>query len=447
MLTSLPVALALLIAAAPASPRSPYCSAALEARSDPDLARAVRRIEAGKYDEALVLLNGVLERDPSECWAWYQSGLAHHLAGRLDQALANHRSALVGSAPRGHRRSHTSYNIACVHALKGQAEHALQWLHRARIAGWPNPAALRSDADLSSLHGDPRFEALIANFAIPRVPGVRVSSITPELPGGTGGVAINNDGVLYVSDFSSNVWRIQPGGERELLSDIFTKAAGSAFDAQGRFLQVDHQTASVWRFTPGQETPADLGLAGLKGPVGIVAESDGTLTVADYRLRAVVQVAPGGQSTILAQGGQLRRPNGILRDRYGDYYVVDHSNGTVLRVHPTAPSEEAADSAPTWRTSFVAELPGGGNGHIVSDGEIFYVTSRLGNCVYRVTRTGTVALVAGDGSRGVRDGEGATARLAYPNGLAIASDGRTLWINDQVTRGRFVVRRIELPER
>ena len=53
------------------------------------------------------------------------------------------------------------YNVACVHALMGEIERALDLLERmdekARgYRGW-----IDRDADLAALHGEPRFEALV----------------------------------------------------------------------------------------------------------------------------------------------------------------------------------------------------------------------------------------------------------------------------------------------
>jgi Flp pilus assembly protein TadD len=54
------------------------------------------------------------------------------------------------------------YNVACLYALEGAADKALQALEEVVRAGFGNKAWFRRDPDLASLRGDPRFQALVA---------------------------------------------------------------------------------------------------------------------------------------------------------------------------------------------------------------------------------------------------------------------------------------------
>ena len=50
----------------------------------------------------------------------------------------------------------------------------------------------------------------------PYQPNVKTMELSKELKtgtGGIGGVAIDNLGLIYVSDFGTNVWRISQGGQ------------------------------------------------------------------------------------------------------------------------------------------------------------------------------------------------------------------------------------------
>ncbi|MCU0727358.1 MAG: tetratricopeptide repeat protein [Planctomycetes bacterium] len=55
------------------------------------------------------------------------------------------------------------YNIACAHALAGSPEEALYWLGLAVEAGFRDEAHARTDPDLASLWGDPRFSAIFSS--------------------------------------------------------------------------------------------------------------------------------------------------------------------------------------------------------------------------------------------------------------------------------------------
>jgi Tetratricopeptide repeat len=57
--------------------------------------------------------------------------------------------------------SNMAYNIACAYALLGEKEQALQWLDKAFTMGFRNLELARTDSDLNSLHGDPRFQSLV----------------------------------------------------------------------------------------------------------------------------------------------------------------------------------------------------------------------------------------------------------------------------------------------
>jgi non-specific serine/threonine protein kinase/serine/threonine-protein kinase len=53
------------------------------------------------------------------------------------------------------------YNFACAAAIAGRRNEALEYLGQAIDHGYANPAEMAADSDLTSLHGDPRFDALI----------------------------------------------------------------------------------------------------------------------------------------------------------------------------------------------------------------------------------------------------------------------------------------------
>jgi len=56
----------------------------------------------------------------------------------------------------------SSYNVACLAAIRDDRREALDWLHKALEAGYVGVARMNDDSDLASLHGDPEFEQLIA---------------------------------------------------------------------------------------------------------------------------------------------------------------------------------------------------------------------------------------------------------------------------------------------
>jgi non-specific serine/threonine protein kinase len=57
------------------------------------------------------------------------------------------------------------YNAACMYALRGDKQQALQMLTRAQAAGFHDSNWARRDPDLAALHGDPEFERLYPPMA------------------------------------------------------------------------------------------------------------------------------------------------------------------------------------------------------------------------------------------------------------------------------------------
>ncbi len=399
--------------------------------TDPDFAKASTLLGSGDVKGALELIDGVLARDPDEPWGWYLRGSAYYQMGRYDMALQGHMLSLVQAQPRGRLRAAASYNIACIHALEGRNEASLQWLHRARLGGYTDAPSLLADDDLKGLRDDPRFQHLGESLAIGSLPGARAGYVGGTQVGGTGGVACGPDGTLFISDFQSTLWRQAPGAAPEVLAEGFVKAAGSVLEPDGSILQVDFGGAKVWRVRP-DGAKEDLGFQGLQGPVGVARAEDGTLYLTDFHQRAVLRVRPGGQPEVLVAGTMLKGPNGICLAPTGDLYVCNFEDGAVLKVSPEG------------RLSFVAELPGGGNGHLVwREGELF-VTARMGHAVYAVTPAGVIRHVVGSGVQGSANGIGRSAQLALPNGIALGPEGKTFFVNDQVAPGQFRVRSIRL---
>lgn len=62
------------------------------------------------------------------------------------------------------------YNTACIYNILGDAETALDLLEKAFKAGYRNVTHASYDEDLRSLHGNPRFEQLMKDYAVDSTP-------------------------------------------------------------------------------------------------------------------------------------------------------------------------------------------------------------------------------------------------------------------------------------
>jgi quercetin dioxygenase-like cupin family protein len=116
---------------------------------------SVRRAAVAVTDDAAVLAVGGKPGEPHEVSAWeYTFAAAPHIrAGRYDDARWLLRDALEekpGSAP-------ILYDLACVEALAGESDTALELLNEAVATADRFREYARTDEDFASIRDDPRF--------------------------------------------------------------------------------------------------------------------------------------------------------------------------------------------------------------------------------------------------------------------------------------------------
>lgn len=127
-----------------------------------------------------------------------------------------------------------------------------------------------------------------------------VETVVSDIPVGTGGLAIADDGTMYQADFGfagmpgDGVYRIDPDGTVEIFSesDDFTNLTMTAFGADGNLYQTSYGSGQVFRIE--EDGTAVLLAEGLRGPTGIVGLDDGTLIVESYDASIIHRIAPDG---------------------------------------------------------------------------------------------------------------------------------------------------------
>ncbi|HEX5053368.1 MAG TPA: tetratricopeptide repeat protein [Planctomycetota bacterium] len=112
--------------------------------------------EAGDFAAAAAAFQKVTVANPKDGEAWHRLGYSLHVTGKLDEALPAHLKAAEFPA----QAAVGSYNVACVHALKGRTDEAFTWLEKAIGAGFRDAELLATDSDLDSLRTDARFKKL-----------------------------------------------------------------------------------------------------------------------------------------------------------------------------------------------------------------------------------------------------------------------------------------------
>lgn len=177
--------------------------------SGSDLAALRRAADAAvqrkDFAAAATAFHKLTDANPQDAQAWHMLGYSLHLGGKLDEALAAHQKAATFPAT----VVPATYNIACVHALKGRSDEAFAWLDKAVAAGFADADLLATDGDLDSLRKDPRFAKIAA--------AVKAAPATRRLQAFEQGVARQNARVAWFGaggspaqiaiDYSPVAWR------------------------------------------------------------------------------------------------------------------------------------------------------------------------------------------------------------------------------------------------
>jgi len=247
-----------------------------------------------------------------------------------------------------------------------------------------------------------------------------------EIDAGTGGLAVDQAGNLYMADFGSQlsggtggdrVYRITPAGEVSVWATGFGGASGNAFDSQGNLFQSSITGNRISRVAPDGTVSAFVS-QGLAGPVGIAISAGDTVFVANCSNNTLSKIAPDGSMSQFASGPLFSCPNGLALAADGNFYVANFGNGNLVRV-----------SRDGTASTFVT-LPTGNLGHVTAANGVLYVAARGAHQIYQVTLDGTSTLLAGTGSNGGRDGVALDATLSFTNDIALSPDGTILYFND-----------------
>lgn len=134
--------------------------------ADPSLPRGWKelgdlRFRQGEWAEARAWYERLLDRTPGHFVARVQAGVAAHREGQPAAARAHLHAAAEARADAWE----PLYNLACVEAVAGRPEPALDALAAAADRGLARVALLDADPDLATLREQPRFAALRAQVA------------------------------------------------------------------------------------------------------------------------------------------------------------------------------------------------------------------------------------------------------------------------------------------
>lgn len=311
----------------------------------------------------------------------------------------------------------------------------------------------------------------------------RASLATPT------GISTGADGSVYVADaLSGAVRRIAPNGTITTIAggassgDIApgmdaTDAPISSLDVaaapDGTAYITDATNHRLWKVGSDHTlaVAAGTGVAGYAGdggvatdaalnrPSSVVVTADGHVYLSDYAANVVRRISPDGRIATVAGSGaggfagdggpatraQLQAPDGIALAPDGTLYIADTGNQRIRKVSPTGVITTVAgngrrgpEADSGHGTDFALSDPGGLA--VTRDGAVVFADT-YANRVRALAPDGTVTTLAGTGPAGAAgdNGPAATAVVRDPTALAFAPNG-DLFVAEGTTG---LVRRID----
>ena len=259
--------------------------------------------------------------------------------------------------------------------------------------------------------------------ASPSVYGLSLAagpSVTTNWPTGTqfvyvspAGVAVDSKGDLLIADngVKSEIDKITPAG-------VFSVVAGAG---------------SFGHPTPGTATSSQLW-----GPDGVAVDSSDNIYIADAGNNRIEKVTTDGTLSVIAGNGdagtptpgpatssRLFQPNGVAVDSSGNVYIADSTDNTIDKVTPGGTLSIIAGNGTTGRV-----VPGPATssplwnpiGVAVDSSNNVYIADTGNNRIEKVTPTGTLSVIAGNGSAvAPTAGPAFQSGLSYPEGVAVDS--------------------------
>ena len=278
------------------------------------------------------------------------------------------------------------------------------------------------------------------------------------------GVATDAQGNIYVTDDGNNrVRKITPTGVVSTLagngtqgfvdgngsSAEFNGPVGIAVDAQENIYVVDNRNNCIRKITPvgvvstyaGNGTQGfadgDGSSAEFSNPLGIAADAQGNIYVADYGNIRIRKITPDRMVSTLAGNGtqgsadgngnsaEFNFPAGVAVDAQGNMYVADLFNNNIRKITSsgvvsTLAGNGTAGYADGNGSSAKFNQPTG----ITVDGQgNIYVTEQENSRIRKITPAEIVSTLAGDGTQGFADGDGSSAEFNYPWGIDVDAQG------------------------
>ena len=295
----------------------------------------------------------------------------------------------------------------------------------------------------------------------------------------SGGLVVDASGNVFVADNANHrIRKITPEGVVTTIAGSATRGTldgtGNAasfnqpvdlvLDASNNIYVSDLYTGLLRKITPLADvtTIAGAGTLGFQDgtgasarfyyPKGLVINSSGNILMADYGNHRIRSITPLGVVTTFAGNGtaksidgtgtsaNLNHPQGLAIDASGNLYVSELWGHLIRKIEPSGVVTTIAGNGTKTSsdgTGTGASFNGPGGIAIDAAGNLF-VAERFGNFIRKITPSGIVTTLAGNGTSSFVDGVGKAAGFTEASGLAIDAQGN-LYLTDK-TRVRKITK-------
>jgi sugar lactone lactonase YvrE len=272
------------------------------------------------------------------------------------------------------------------------------------------------------------------------------------------GVAVDNNGNVYVADTGNHVIRkISTTGIVSTLAGVsgaignqdgstsarFHQPLALAVDSFGQVFVADFGNGLIRKITPDGNVST---VAAVPGPQGLAMSNDNLLYVADYASSTVLKVTTSGNVSPWAgspnifgntdaagTNASFYHPAAVAVDGSGTVYVCDEFNSTVRKV-----TSSANVSTLAGQTAMMGSNDGGTNarffhpqGVIVDSESNIFVADTENSTIRKLSPDGLVTTFVGSPSSASVDGSRGNARFSSPGGLVLNAAGDIYVVDSQ----------------